>query len=130
MGLIILSFYPMGSFILRVESDSLRMVSFRVKVWVTRIVFSSNEIIHSQSRGRLNIWKLVQFFSMFQVPRLKIWSTELVRHRYLFVSTLNHIVNSLQNVFFLTKRSNTATLNLDCYLPSAIEMPSQPFDGI
>ena len=32
-GLLILSFYPMGSFILRVEGDSLQMVSFRVKVF-------------------------------------------------------------------------------------------------
>ena len=29
----------MGSFVLRVEGDSLQMVSFRVKVWVTCIVF-------------------------------------------------------------------------------------------
>ena len=31
-GLLVLSFYPMGSFVLRVEGDSLQMVSFRVKV--------------------------------------------------------------------------------------------------
>ena len=52
-GLLILSFYPVGSFVLRVEGDSLQMVSFRVKVWVTHIVFSSNGIFRSQSRGRL-----------------------------------------------------------------------------
>ena len=44
-GLLVLSFYPMGSFVLRVEGDSLQMVSFRVKVWVTRIVFLSNGIL-------------------------------------------------------------------------------------
>ena len=38
-GLLRLSFYPMGSFVVRVEGDSLPMVSFRVKVWVTYIVF-------------------------------------------------------------------------------------------
>ena len=53
-GLLILSFYPMGSFVLRVKGDSLQMVSFRVKVWVTYIVFLSNEIFRSQSRGRLS----------------------------------------------------------------------------
>ena len=50
-GLLILSFYPVGSFVLRVESDSVQMVSFRVKVWVTHIVFLSNGIFRSQSRG-------------------------------------------------------------------------------
>ena len=50
-GLLVLSFYPMGSFVLRVEGDSLQMVSFRVKVWVTYIVFLSNGIFRSQSRG-------------------------------------------------------------------------------
>ena len=44
----------MGSFVLRVEGDSLQMVSFRVKVWVTYIVFLSNGIFRSQSRGRLS----------------------------------------------------------------------------
>ena len=53
-GLLILSFYLMGSFVLRVEGDSLQMVSFRVKVWVTYIVFLSNGIFRSQSRGRLS----------------------------------------------------------------------------
>ena len=53
-GLLILSFYPMGSFVLRVEGDSLQMVSFRVKVWVTYIVFLSSGIFRSQSRGRLS----------------------------------------------------------------------------
>ena len=52
-GLLILSFYSMGSFVLRVEVDSLQMVSFRVKVWATYIVFLSNGIFRSQSRGRL-----------------------------------------------------------------------------
>ena len=32
-GLLILSFYLMGSFVLRVEGDSLQMVSFRVILW-------------------------------------------------------------------------------------------------
>ena len=50
-GLLILSFYRMGSFVLRVEGDSLQMVSFRVKVWATYIVFLSNGIFRSQSRG-------------------------------------------------------------------------------
>ena len=50
-GLLILSVYPMESFVLRVEGDSLQMVSFRVKVWVTCIVFLSNGIFRSQSRG-------------------------------------------------------------------------------
>ena len=50
-GLLVLSFYPMGSFVLRIEGDSLQMVSFRVKVWVTYIVFLSNGIFRSQSRG-------------------------------------------------------------------------------
>ena len=31
-GLLILSFYPVEPFVLRVEGDSLQMVSFRVKV--------------------------------------------------------------------------------------------------
>ena len=46
----VLSFYPMGSFVLRVEGDSLQMVSFRVKVWVTCIVFLSNGIFRFLSR--------------------------------------------------------------------------------
>ena len=50
-GLLILSFYPVGSFVLRVEGDSLQMVSFRVKVWVTYIVFLSSGFFRSQSRG-------------------------------------------------------------------------------
>ena len=50
-GQLVLSFYPMGSFVLRVEGDSLQMVSFRVKVWVTCIVLLSNGIFRSQSRG-------------------------------------------------------------------------------
>ena len=50
-GLLVLSFYPMGSFLLGVEGDSLQMVSFRVKVWVTYIVFLSNGIVRSRSRG-------------------------------------------------------------------------------
>ena len=50
-GLLILSFYRMGSFVLRVEGDSLQMDSFRVKVWATYIVFLSNGIFRSQSRG-------------------------------------------------------------------------------
>ena len=50
-GLLILSFYPKGSFVLRVEGDSLQMVSFRVKIWVTYIVFLSNGIFRSRSRG-------------------------------------------------------------------------------
>ena len=53
-GLLVLSFYPVGSFVLRVEGDSLQMVSFRVKVWVTCIVFLSSGIFRSQSRGRLS----------------------------------------------------------------------------
>ena len=52
-GLPILSLYPMGPFVLRVEGDSLQMVSFSVKVWVTYIIFLSNGIFRSQSRGRL-----------------------------------------------------------------------------
>ena len=52
-GFHVLSFYPMGCFVLRVEGDSLQMVSFSVKVWVTCIVFLSNGIFRSQSRGRL-----------------------------------------------------------------------------
>ena len=43
----------MGSFVLRVEGDSLQMVSFRVKVWATYIVFLSNGIFSSQNRERL-----------------------------------------------------------------------------
>ena len=43
----------MGSFVLRVEGDSLQMVSFRVKVWVTYIVFLSHGIFRSKSRGQL-----------------------------------------------------------------------------
>ena len=50
-GLLVSSFYSMESFVLRVEGDSLQMVSFRVKVWVTCIVFLSNWIFRSQSRG-------------------------------------------------------------------------------
>ena len=52
-GLLVLSFYPVGSFVLKVEGDSLQMVSFsvHVKVWVTCIVFLSNGIFRSQSRG-------------------------------------------------------------------------------
>ena len=50
-GLLVLSFYPMESFVPRVEGDSLQMVSFRVKVWATCIVFLSNGIFRSQSRG-------------------------------------------------------------------------------
>ena len=50
-GLLVLFFYPLGSFVLRVEGDSLQMVSFRVKVWVTCIVFLFNGIFRSQSRG-------------------------------------------------------------------------------
>ena len=53
-GLLVLSFYLMGSFVLRVEGDSLQMVRFRVKVWVTYFVFLSNGIFCSQSRGRLS----------------------------------------------------------------------------
>ena len=53
-GLIVLSFYPLGCFVLRVEGDSLQMVSFKIKVWVTYIVFLSIGIFHSQSRGRLS----------------------------------------------------------------------------
>ena len=49
-GLLILSFYPMGSLVLRVEGDSLQMVSLGVKVWVTCIIFLSNEIFRSQGR--------------------------------------------------------------------------------
>ena len=40
----------MGSFVLRVEGDSLQMVSFRVKVWVTCIVILANGIFRSQSK--------------------------------------------------------------------------------
>ena len=50
-GLLVLSFYPMGSFVLRAEGDSLQMVKFRVKVWATCIVFLSNGVFRSQSRG-------------------------------------------------------------------------------
>ena len=53
-GLPLLSFYPMRSLLLGVEGHSLQMVSFRVKVWVTCIVFLSNEIFPSRSRGRLS----------------------------------------------------------------------------
>ena len=41
----------MGSFVLRVEGDSLQMVSFRVKVWVTYVVFLSSGIFHSQQKA-------------------------------------------------------------------------------
>ena len=50
-GLLVLFFYPMGSFVLRVEGDSLQMVTFRAKAWVTCIVFLSIGIFRSQSRG-------------------------------------------------------------------------------
>ena len=50
-GLLILSFYPVGSFVVRVEGDSLQMVSFKVKVWATSSVFFSNGIFRCQSRG-------------------------------------------------------------------------------
>ena len=50
-GLLVVSFYPLGSFVLKVEGDSLQMVSFSVKVWVTCIVFLSIGIFCSQSRG-------------------------------------------------------------------------------
>ena len=50
-GLLVLYFYLIGSFVLRVEGDSLQMVSFRVKVWVTSTVFLSNVIFRSKSRG-------------------------------------------------------------------------------
>ena len=50
-GLLVLSFYLMGSFVLRVEGDSLQMVSFRVKVWVACFVFLSYGTFRSQSRG-------------------------------------------------------------------------------
>ena len=53
-GLLILSSYLLGSFVLRVEGDSLQMVSFRVKVWVTYIVFLSSGIFRFQSRGCLS----------------------------------------------------------------------------
>ena len=46
----------MESFFLRVEGDSLQMVCFRVKVWVTYIVFLSNGIFCSQSRGQLSFF--------------------------------------------------------------------------
>ena len=49
----------MGSFVLRVEGDSLQMVSFRVKVWVTYIAFLSIGIFRSQSRGRLYRWSVL-----------------------------------------------------------------------
>ena len=49
-GLLILSFYPMGSLVLRVEGDSLQMVCLGVKVWVTCIIFLPNEIFRSQGR--------------------------------------------------------------------------------
>ena len=58
-GLLVLSFYPLGSFVLRVEGDSLQIVSFSVKVWVTCIVFLSNGIFRSQSRGRLYRWSVL-----------------------------------------------------------------------
>ena len=45
----------MGSFALRVGGDSLQMVSFGLKVWVTCFVFLSSGIFRSQSRGRLSI---------------------------------------------------------------------------
>ena len=50
-GLLVLSFYLIGSFVLRVEGDSLQMVSFRFKVWATSTVFLSNVIFRSKSRG-------------------------------------------------------------------------------
>ena len=58
-GLLVLSFYLMGPFVLKVEGDSLQMVSFRVKIWVTCIVFLSNGIFRSQSRGRLYRWSVL-----------------------------------------------------------------------
>ena len=38
---------------------TLQMVSFRVKVWVTCIVFLSNGIFRFQSRGRLYRWSVL-----------------------------------------------------------------------
>ena len=53
-------FLSNGSFVLRVEGDSLQMVSFRVKVWVTYIVFLSNGIFRSQSkRATLYRWSVL-----------------------------------------------------------------------
>ena len=46
--------------------DCLRMVSFRVKVWVTYIVFLSNGIFRSKSRGRL-LEHRVPFILLFVV---------------------------------------------------------------
>ena len=43
----------MGSFVLTVEGDSLQMVSFRVKVWVTYIVFLSNGIFHAHANRKM-----------------------------------------------------------------------------
>ena len=53
-GLLILSSYLLGSFVLREEGDSLQMVSFRVKVWVTYFVSLSIGIFRFQSRGCLS----------------------------------------------------------------------------
>ena len=50
-GLLVLSFYPLGFFVLRVDGDTLQMVSFRVLVWATCIVFLSTGNFRSQSRG-------------------------------------------------------------------------------
>ena len=51
----------MGSLVLRVEGDSLQMVGFRVKVWVTCIVFLSNGIFRSQSRAQCFMGKDLNF---------------------------------------------------------------------
>ena len=68
-GLLVLSFYLMGSFVLRVEGDSLQMVSFRVKVWVTRIVFLSNGPFVLSVEG--DSLQMVSF-------RAKVWVTCIV----------------------------------------------------
>ena len=59
----------MGSFVLRVEGDSLQMVSFRVKIWVTYIVFLSNGSFVLRVEG--DSLQMVSF-------RVKVWVTYIV----------------------------------------------------
>ena len=58
----------MGSFVLRVEGDSLQMVRFRVKVWITYIVILSNGKFRRVEGDSL---QMVRF-------RVKVWVTYIV----------------------------------------------------
>ena len=59
----------MGSFVLRVEDDSVQMVSCRVKVWVTCIVFLSIGSFVLRVEG--DSLQMVSF-------RVKVWATCIV----------------------------------------------------